>query len=129
MAFQPFLLPLNVKAQPEGPAVQSETVIGRVSSTGGLISDISHEKCGVPQTDGAHLVSIQRHSYYFEVSAPIVALICSFTLRQLLLMLLSLPYRLRINLNVLAFNVKNIKNFQIKSHCCHFAECGGTCDR
>lgn len=83
----PLCFPLNVKAQPEGAALQSETLIGHLSSTGIDKWDNSQNAlcCGLM----VHArVRILRHRYYFEVSTPVDALICGFTLRQLL----SSPY-------------------------------------
>ncbi len=63
------------------------------------------------QTNGAYWVKILRHCYYFEVSTPIVTLICGFTQRQLLLTLLSFPYYQQINL---MFGIRHEKYWNFK---------------
>lgn len=74
---------VNVSVQPRGPLPRSDrkALIGRVSTTGIEKRDNSAKKCAVAGRTGS---ASRRRCYYFQVPAPVVALIWASTHRRLL---------------------------------------------
>lgn len=74
---------VNVRAQPRGPLPRSDrkALIGRVSSSGIENRDNSPKKCATAGRTGS---ASRRRRYYFQVPAPVVALIWAFAHRRLL---------------------------------------------